>query len=155
LAGLSESGYSAGISKNETCFVFGANTNHGLGDRNTTPRRSVLAGIPSHVVTGTGVGAVTVAWPDFNGEPRNPRSVNGVRERALLKESAHGILGLCCLHNQTKGTDHEQIQTLITHDLTLQLSHRVGAKVSVSGAAREGESGGGYVRAGTNAANEV
>jgi len=42
--------------------------------------------------------------------------VNGVKAKALLKESAHGILGWCCLHNQTEGTDHEPIQKLITGD---------------------------------------
>jgi hypothetical protein len=73
----------------------------------------------------------------FSGEQRNPRSVNGVRERATLKESAHDILGLCCLHNQTKGKEHEQIQEIIAHDLALRVSHRVGAKISVSGDARE------------------
>ena len=60
--------------------------------------------------------------------------MNGVRERALLKESAHSILGLCCLHNQTKGKEHEQIQKIITHDLALRISHRVGAKISWKGA---------------------
>jgi hypothetical protein len=73
----------------------------------------------------------------FSGERRNPRSVNGVRERAPLKESAQDILGLCCLHNPTKGKEHEQIQEIIAHDLALRVSHRVGAKISVSGDARE------------------
>jgi hypothetical protein len=45
--------------------------------------------------------------------------MNGVRERALLKESAHAILGLCCLHNQTEGKEHEQIQKVIPQDLAL------------------------------------
>ena len=38
--------------------------------------------------------------------------MNGVIKRALLKESAPDILGLCCLHNQTKGKELEQIQKL-------------------------------------------
>jgi len=63
--------------------------------------------------------------------------MNGVRERATLEESAQDILGLCCLHNQTKGKEHEQIQEIIAHDLALRVSHRMGAKISVSGDARE------------------
>ena len=45
--------------------------------------------------------------------------MNGVRKRALLKESAHDILSLYCLHNQTKGKEHEQIQKIVTYDLAL------------------------------------
>jgi len=55
----------------------------------------------------------------FSGEQGNPRSMNGVRKRALLKESAHDILSLYCLHNQTKGKEHEQIQKIVTYDLAL------------------------------------
>jgi hypothetical protein len=58
--------------------------------------------------------------------------VNGVRKRALLKESAHDILGLCCLHDQTKGKEHEQLQKTVTYDLALRAPHRLGAKISVS-----------------------
>jgi hypothetical protein len=81
--------------------------------------------------------------------------VNGVRKRALLKESAHDILGLCCLHDQTKGKEHEQLQKTVTYDLALRAPHRLGAKISVSGTAREDQRGGGAVRAGTNPANEL
>jgi hypothetical protein len=63
--------------------------------------------------------------------------MNGVRERATLKESAHDILGLCCLQSQTKGKEHEQIQEIVAHDLALRVLPRVGAKISVSGDARE------------------
>jgi hypothetical protein len=91
----------------------------------------------------------------FSGERRNPRSKNGVRERALLEESAHDILSLCCLHNQTKGKEHEQIQEIIAHDLALRISHRVGAKISVSGDAREDQRGGGILRSGTDEADEL
>jgi putative transposase len=54
--------------------------------------------------------------------------VNGVRGRAPLEESAHDILGLCCLHNQTKGKEPEQIQEIVAHDLALRGSHRVSVK---------------------------
>jgi hypothetical protein len=67
-----------------------------------------------------------------------------VRKVVLLeRESAQRFAFGRCPHNETKGKNYEQIQTNVAHDLALRISHWLDAKVPVSGAAREGQRGGG------------
>ena len=92
---------------------------------------------------------------DFNlVQRRNPCPLGMVRKVVLLeKESAHRFSLGRCPHNETKGKNYEQIQANVAHDMALRISHCLDAKISVSGAAREGQRGGGVKHSGTESAN--
>ena len=75
---------------------------------------------------------------------RNPCPLGMVRKAVSLeKESAHSFSFGCCLHNKTKGKNNEQIQANVAYDMALRIPHRLNAKISVSGDAREGKRGSG------------
>jgi len=92
-------------------------------------------------------------WKSPLVQRRNPCPLGMVRKVVLLeKESAHRFSLGRCPHNETKGKNYEQIQANVTHDMALRVSHCLDAKVPVSGAAREGQRGGGVEHPGTEPA---
>jgi hypothetical protein len=79
-----------------------------------------------------------------------------VRERALLKMNLPmSILSERYPTTNQKGREHEQIQKTIAYDLALRVSHRVGAKISLSGAGGEDKRGGGVECAGAEPTDEL
>src|SRR5215831_16773434 len=60
-----------------------------------------------------------------------------------------------CPHNEQKGQTHELIQTTVAYNLALRVPHCVGAKIPLSGSAREDQRGGGVMRSGPKPANGV
>src|ERR1700687_5689019 len=55
-------------------------------------------------------------------------------------------LSMCCPHNTEKGNEHEQICKSIACYMALSIPLGLGAKVSVSGAARADRQGGAEMR---------
>jgi hypothetical protein len=56
----------------------------------------------------------------FIPQQRNPRPLNGVRERALLEKGTAHEQARCALsHNETERLQHEQIQTIVAYNMAL------------------------------------